>query len=112
MFQLLIGTNLPFMKYRRYAYLFSGAWVLATIVWLVIHGGPRYSVDFTGGTLLQVRTSQSVPTDEVRKAVDQAGFHGAELQQVVGEQQNEFMIRLQTSTGQDPFPPIQQAIQA
>ena len=60
MFQLLIGTDIPFMKHRRLAYLFSGALVLATAAWLVVKG-PRYSVDFTGGTLVQIRTSQVVP---------------------------------------------------
>jgi len=49
------------MQYRRFAYMFSGAFVLATVVWLVVHGGPKYSVDFTGGTLLQIRTSRVVP---------------------------------------------------
>src|SRR6185312_15690983 len=107
MLQFLIGTNIPFMKYRRFAYMFSGAWVLATIIWLVIHGGPHYSVDFTGGTLLQIRTNQPVQADQVRHAVDAAGYHGFELQQMVGDAHNEFMIRLQTSSGQaDPFPAI------
>ena len=82
MIQLLIGTNFPFMQYRRSAYMFSGAVVLATIVWLVANGGPRYSVDFTGGTLLQVRLSQVHPADHVRSALDAAGLKGAELQQM------------------------------
>jgi preprotein translocase SecF subunit len=112
MLQFLIGTHFPFMKYRRFAYMFSSAWVLATIIWLVMHGGPRYSVDFTGGTLLQVRTSQSVPADQVRHALDEAGYRGSELQQMVGEAHNEFMIRIKTTTGQDPFPAIQKVIQA
>jgi len=111
MLQFLIGTNFPFMKYRRFAYMFSGAWILATIIWLVMHGGPRYSVDFTGGTLLQIRTSQAVQPDQVRHALDEAGYRGSELQQVVGDEHNEFMIRLQAASGQDPFPAIQKAIQ-
>ena len=45
----LIGTtNIAFMKYRRLAYVFSGALVVATIGWLVVHRGPRLSVDFAG----------------------------------------------------------------
>ena len=31
MLQMLIGTNLPFMQYRRFAYLFSAVLVVATI---------------------------------------------------------------------------------
>ena len=49
MLQMLIGTNIPFMQYRRFAYLFSAVLLAASIGWLVIHGGPYLSVDFTGG---------------------------------------------------------------
>ena len=52
MIQLLIGTDFPFMKYRRMAYLFSGAVVITTSAWLLLHGGPKQGVDFSGGTLL------------------------------------------------------------
>ena len=86
MFQLLIGTDIPFMKYRRFAYMFSGAIVLATIVWLVVHGGPRYSVDFTGGTLLQIRTQPGAARRPgARGARRRAGIQGVELQQMTGE---------------------------
>ena len=113
MFQLLIGTNLPFMKYRRYSYVFSSAIVLATIVWLVMHGGPRYSVDFTGGTLLQVRLSQGLHADQVRHALDQGGVRGVELQQMTGESTSEYMIRAQLQEGQpDLFPTVKSAIES
>jgi preprotein translocase SecF subunit len=113
MFQLLIGTNIPFMKYRRFAYLFSGGIVLATVAWLVMHGGPRYSVDFTGGTLLQIRLGRVLPADQVRAALDAGGLKGAELQQMTGENRAEFLIRTQ-SHGQegDPFAHAKTAIQA
>jgi len=103
MLQMLIGTNIPFMKGRRIAYLFSGALILATAVWLVIHGGPRYSVDFTGGTLLQIRTSQALSSDQMRHVQDSAGLHDAEIQQMTGENRNEYLIRLRTGETRDPF---------
>src|SRR5258705_12194011 len=78
MLQLLIGTNIPFMRYRRIAYFFSATLILATTVWLVVHRGPRYGVDFTGGTLLQIRTSQGLPADQVRGALDAGGVPGGE----------------------------------
>jgi len=111
MFQLLIGTDIPFMKFRRFAYLGSGALAVATAIWLVVHGGPRYSVDFTGGTLLQIRTSQVVPADHVRHALDGAGFKGVELQQMTGENRNEYLLRLQSTTEHDLFTSVQTAIE-
>jgi preprotein translocase SecF subunit len=111
MLQLLVGTNIPFMRYRRMAYLFSGALLVVTIGWLLVKG-PRYSVDFTGGQLLQVRTSAVLPADQVRHALDGAGLHGIELQQMKGDNANELMIRAQVAAGsKDLYPAVQQAIQ-
>jgi preprotein translocase SecF subunit len=115
MFQLLINTDFPFMRFRRMAYVLSGTIVVATIVWLVVHGGPRYSVDFTGGTLLRIRLSQVLPADQVRSSLDAGGFKGAELQQMTGENRNEFLIRIQQSAAearQNLFGGIATAIQS
>jgi preprotein translocase SecF subunit len=111
MIQMLIGTNIPFMKYRRFTYVFSSLTVLATVAWLVMHGGPRYSVDFTGGELLQVRASRALGADEMRKALDADGLTGYELQQMSGANADEFMIRARTQQGSDLFPKVQKAIQ-
>ena len=112
MLQLLIGINFPFMKYRRITYFISGGLVAATIAWLVVNGGPRYSVDFTGGTLLQVRLGQVLPADQVRHALDAAGLRGVELQQMTGENRNEFLVRVKEEAGgRDLFTEISGAIQ-
>jgi preprotein translocase SecF subunit len=112
MLQLLTNTNIPFMRYRRFAYVFSGAIILATIGWLVVKG-PRYSVDFTGGTLLQIRLSQALPADQVRAALDQSGFRGVELQQITAQGQSEFLLRIgqaQATAQTDVYGQISQAI--
>jgi preprotein translocase subunit SecF len=83
--------SIPFMKYRKIAYVISAVLILSTVGWLVVKG-PRYSVDFTGGMLLQVQTVQALPTDEVRSLLDAVGYGGAELQ-AVGDGR-ELMIRL------------------
>ena len=110
MLQLLVGTDLRLMRHRRLAYLISGALALATVAWLVVNGGPRYSVDFTGGTLLQVRLGSERPADQVRDALQEGGFPAVELQQLTGESRNEFMIRMKSTGEQDPFPGVQQAV--
>ena len=111
MIQILHGTNIPFMKYRRFAYMISGAVVLATAAWLVMHRGPRQGVDFSGGTLLQIRASRVLPADQLRSALDQGGLRGAELQQLTGEAGAEYMVRLEAGEG-DLFAAVQRAVQA
>jgi preprotein translocase subunit SecF len=108
MLQILHGTNFPFMKYRKAAYFFSGAIVLATAAWLFTKG-PNYSVDFTGGTLLQIRTAPAISAEVVRSAMDVGGMHNAEIQQMTGEAKDEFLIRVQTDV-KDPFAAVQSAI--
>jgi preprotein translocase SecF subunit len=112
MFHLLTGTDIPFMRNRKFAYAFSAIMVISTIVWLIVHGGPKYSVDFTGGTLLQVRVSPVPHADEVRSALDAAGIRGVELQQMTAENADEFLIRAKvTQEAADLFPSVQRAIQ-
>jgi preprotein translocase subunit SecF len=66
-------------------------------------------VDFTGGTLLQIRTSKVLPADQLRSALDQGGFHGVELQQMTAEHKDEYILRLKA--GGDLFAGVQAAIQ-
>ena len=106
MLQLLVGTDIPFMKFRRMAYIFSGLILAATLIFFFTKG-PRYSVDFTGGTLLQVRTSQPVHPDQLRKALEDAGLQ-AELQQLTGDSENEYLVRFRTEG--DPVALVQAAV--
>src|SRR5512147_123477 len=85
------------MGKRAITYMFSGLCVLISIVSLVVHGGPRYGVDFTGGTLVEVAVTPAPHVDVVRKAVEEAGFTGAEIQRL--EKPEFFLIRLGTNQG-------------
>lgn len=107
MFQLLVGTDFPFMKFRRFAYVLSGLLVVASLVWFFTQG-PRYSVDFTGGTLLQIRTTPVVQPDRLRAALAAEGIQ-AELQQMTGGNESEFVLRFQSQG--DPVVRVQGAIQ-
>jgi preprotein translocase SecF subunit len=109
MLQLLIGTDIPFMKYRRWAYLFSGALLVATAAWVLVNGGPKMSVDFAGGTLLQIQVSRTVPVDDVRRTLDQLGLRGAEIQSTGGG--DEFLLRFAKQGSADAFTRIKTALE-
>jgi preprotein translocase subunit SecF len=97
MFQILVGTQIPFMKYRRYMYGFSVAVMLVGLVGLAVRGGFRMGVDFTGGRLIELRFNQRISAEELRAGVDQAGIRGAEVQES-GPSGMDFMIRLPAET--------------
>jgi preprotein translocase subunit SecF len=64
--------------------------VIVTILSLVLHRGPRLSIDFTGGTIVQVRIAPVPDIAQLRAAVENAGFVGAQVQEFGAE--DEFLI--------------------
>ncbi len=110
MFQILHGVNVDWMRRRHLAFLFSGACVLISIISLIAHGGPRYGVDFTGGSLVEILVTPPVHADEVRAAVDRAGYRGSEIQEL--SRPGQFLIRTEARSGQNPAPAIQAAVEA
>lgn len=111
MFQLLHGTNIDWMGRRHIAFIISGLCVAASVVSLVMHGGPRYGVDFTGGTLVEVKVTPPPHVDAVRRAVDDAGFAGSEIQAL--QEPGNFLIRIGAGEGAaSPAPKVREAIVA
>lgn len=114
MFQILHGINVDWMGRRRMAYVLSGILVAASLVSLLMKGGPKYGVDFTGGTLIEVKMNPTPTTDVVRAAVSGAGFTGVEIQQRL-DKRDEFLIRLgQQEDGPrvDPSTAVENALRA
>jgi preprotein translocase subunit SecF len=58
--------------------------------------GLNYSIEFTGGTLLQVQSSKPVDVAHLREGLDREGIHGAEIQNFGAE--NEYVIRARVAT--------------
>jgi preprotein translocase subunit SecF len=79
MIRFFAHANYDFIGFRRYAYMVTAALfavsLLALIVWRL-----NYSIEFTGGTLVQVKAQPGVDIGKVRSALDAQGLHGAEIQ--------------------------------
>ena len=60
------GTKIDFVQWAPWAIGFS--WLLIAIgaVSLLAHGGPNYGVDFSGGTVVQVRFAQKPAIGDIR----------------------------------------------
>jgi preprotein translocase subunit SecF len=95
--EILHNTNVDWMGKRAIAYTISGLCVLISIVSLIVHGGPRYGVDFTGGTAVEVAVTPPPHVDNVRKAAEAAGFVGAEIQRM--DKPEFFLVRLRVGEG-------------
>ena len=79
MIRLFANANYDFIKWRRWAYSVTALIMLVGAVDLVVRG-INYSIEFTGGTLVQVATRTAVPTSRIRQALDDVGLRGAEIQ--------------------------------
>ena len=73
MLRILHDTKYDFIRWWRVMAGLTIAFIVIGLVALFFEGGFNYSVDFTGGTLLQVRTSQPVHPDQLRKALETGG---------------------------------------
>jgi len=73
--------KINFVGAMKPAFTISAVLVLVTIVSLILHGGPRLSIDFTGGSILQVRLAPIPDIGELRAALDSAGYVGAQVQE-------------------------------
>ncbi len=74
----LTDARLDFMRARRWFFAVSGAFLVSGLVMLAARG-VSYGIDFTGGTLLQVQTTQPVATNTIRSALATSPLEGAEI---------------------------------
>ncbi len=90
------NTNVDFMGKWKWCCAASAAFILVSIVVMALQGGPRYGVDFAGGTLIQVRFSKPVEVAGVRAALTEV-VGGTAVVQALGEE-GEFVIQMEESS--------------
>jgi len=90
MLRLFGNAHYDFIGVRRFAYGVTAALLLPGLLFLLIKG-LNYSIEFTGGTLLQVQSQKPVNVGDLRSGLDREGLHGAEIQNFGA--QNEYVIR-------------------
>lgn len=91
------NTRIDFVGKIKYALILS--WVVIGIgsVSMVIKGGPRYGIDFSGGTLLQIKFAQKVSVNDIRKTLKKMGVETGSVQNVGAEEDNEFLLNFETA---------------
>jgi preprotein translocase subunit SecF len=90
------NASYPFLEWRKRAYLATALMLLVGIGAMAAHSAAgrawlNYGIDFTGGTVVQVRFKQAAHAEDVRAAAVAAGHSDWEITQFGGA--NEFEIR-------------------
>ena len=93
--QFLRATHLNFIGYRKYGYIFSSALILIGLLSLALHKGPKLSIDFTGGTSLQLKFEKPIDAGELRNSLSDIGFGDAEIKRIGLPLDAEFIIRVE-----------------
>jgi preprotein translocase subunit SecF len=94
MTRFFANANYDFISLRHYAYGLTAAVIVPGLL-LILFTGFNYSIEFTGGTLVQVHTAQPSSVGSIRSALDRGGLHNAEIEQF-GDP-TEFVIRVRLS---------------
>lgn len=92
MLQIFTDTHFDFVGRRRWFYGVSVALVAVGLLSIGLRGGLNYGIDFTGGTLIQVRFDRPMPVERVRRGLEEIRLGGAVIQQFGGPE--EHLIRL------------------
>jgi preprotein translocase subunit SecF len=104
MFRLFKDARYDFLGVRRYAYVATIAVALPGFALLGFRG-LNESIEFTGGTLVQIQArNPAIAEGGIRDALNQAGLQGAEVQRFGAP--DEFVIRARLS------PDVQQTVES
>ncbi|MGI8988170.1 MAG: protein translocase subunit SecF [Bryobacteraceae bacterium] len=82
--ELFRNTNFDFLG-KKWPFIIASLVLTALgIASLAMHGGPRYGIDFKGGTLMTVKFLQAPPEDKIRAALDKRLPSAPTVQNFVG----------------------------
>jgi preprotein translocase subunit SecF len=106
--------NINFVGKRKIAFCISLAMILVSISSLLIHKGPKYGIDFAGGTLIQVKFGAPASPANIKSGLATIDLGKSSVQQFGESSDNEYLIRTDISitTSQGFSSKVQQALEA
>jgi SecD/SecF fusion protein len=97
MMALVKDARFAFIANRKKAYFVSGAILLTGLIVMGLRGGPTLSIDFKGGTLVQVKFAEPLAIETVREALAATEFATSEIKHF-GSGNRDVLLRLPVST--------------
>lgn len=84
MFELIGKTNIDFIGMKKFSFIISAIISLVGIFALfqVATGSANLGIDFTGGTVVQLKFEQPVPLQQAREVLAKHGLKDANLQEI------------------------------
>ena len=106
--------NIDFVGKRKIAFSISLAMILISIASLIIHGGPKFGIDFAGGTLVQVKFNEPVSLKNIKSGLAAIDLGKSSVQGFGEQRENEYLIRTDRSvmTSEGFSQTVQQALES
>lgn len=92
------GTTIGFIQRRMWAYVASALLIVVSVVAFAVQG-LNFGIDFTGGTLIEIRTAEPADTAAMRGTLSDLGLGGVSLQEFGSPR--DILIRLQQQEGDE-----------
>ncbi len=94
--QFLSKTNIDFLSIRKTCYAISLALIVLGVATMLIRGKNNFDIDFTGGTMVGLRTNKPLPIAEVRSLAEKVADNvSVESLNLSGEPQGQrYLIRV------------------
>jgi len=89
--------NINFVGKRKIAFMLSLAMILISIASLVVQKGPKYGIDFAGGTLIQVKFDAPVKLADIKSGLATANLGKSSVQGFGERSEHEYLIRTDRS---------------
>jgi len=106
--------NIDFIGKRKIAFGISIAMILISISSLILHKGPRYGIDFAGGTLIQIKFLAPATMKEIKSGLGTIELGKSSVQSFGESKENEYLIRTDKSvmTGKEFSSQIKEALES
>lgn len=78
--ELLKNTNFDFISKHRTGFVFSAVIISIGLIFLVIHQGPNFGIDFRGGVKIQAKFNRAVTEAELQAKLTEIGYERATIQ--------------------------------
>ncbi len=78
--EFLRDTNFDFINKHRAGFLFSACLIFIGIVFLTVHGGPNFGIDFRGGVKIEAIFDRAVTEAELDTKLAELGYEDVKIQ--------------------------------